>query len=93
MRKITGGVFMSLDGVVQAPGGPTEDYTGGLTKAAGCSDTMTTAFSRPSGNCSRVSSTCCSGGGPMTFSLHTGPMRRVMLHRWVRRSPLPANTC
>ncbi|MCW6531657.1 dihydrofolate reductase family protein [Sphingomonas sp. MMSM20] len=31
MRKITGGVFQSLDGVIQAPGGPTEDWTGGFT--------------------------------------------------------------
>ena len=25
MRKLTGAVFMSLDGVMQAPGGPEED--------------------------------------------------------------------
>jgi dihydrofolate reductase len=31
MRKITGGVFQSLDGVIQAPGGPPEDPTGGFT--------------------------------------------------------------
>lgn len=31
MRRITGGVFKSLDGVIQAPGGPTEDWTGGFT--------------------------------------------------------------
>ena len=31
MRKITGGVFQSLDGVMQAPGGPPEDPTGGFT--------------------------------------------------------------
>ncbi|MEP6495788.1 MAG: dihydrofolate reductase family protein [bacterium] len=30
MRKILGAVFVSLDGVMQAPGGPTEDPTGGF---------------------------------------------------------------
>ena len=30
MRRIIGSVFQSLDGVMQAPGGPTEDYTGGF---------------------------------------------------------------
>ena len=30
MRKIIGAVFVSLDGVIQAPGGPTEDWTGGF---------------------------------------------------------------
>lgn len=31
MRKITGAAFVSLDGVMQAPGNPTEDPTGGFT--------------------------------------------------------------
>ena len=31
MRKIIGGMFVSLDGVIQAPGGPSEDPTGGFT--------------------------------------------------------------
>ncbi len=31
MRKLTGAIFQSLDGVMQAPGGPEEDPTGGFT--------------------------------------------------------------
>jgi dihydrofolate reductase len=30
MRRIIGGMFQSLDGVIQAPGGPSEDPTGGF---------------------------------------------------------------
>jgi dihydrofolate reductase len=31
MRKLTGAVFQSLDGIMQAPGGPDEDPTSGFT--------------------------------------------------------------
>ena len=30
MRRIIGSLFVSVDGVIQAPGGPTEDWTGGF---------------------------------------------------------------
>lgn len=32
MRKVIAAAFVSLDGVMQAPGGPTEDPTGGFTQ-------------------------------------------------------------
>src|SRR4051794_24855080 len=32
MRKLTGAVFQSLDGVMQAPGGPEEDRSGGFER-------------------------------------------------------------
>jgi len=52
-RKITGGVFLSLDGVMQAPGGPTEDPTGGFNEGGwvfklwdeGVEETLGTLFS------------------------------------------------
>jgi dihydrofolate reductase len=40
-RRIIGGAFLSLDGVMQAPGGPEEDPTGGFAHGgwlAGCFD-------------------------------------------------------
>src|SRR4028118_363921 len=35
MRRIRGSVFVSLDGVMQAPGGPSEDPTGGFEHGGG----------------------------------------------------------
>ena len=54
-RKLTGAAFVSLDGVMQAPGGPTEDPTGGFDESGwvfrmdddGINDTLGTLFGAP----------------------------------------------
>lgn len=45
-RRIVGGAFVSLDGVMQAPGGPEEDPTGGFTQGGW----LTTLFDEALGN-------------------------------------------
>ncbi len=54
-RKIIGSLFTSLDGVIQAPGGPTEDYTGGFEEGGwvfkvaddGINETLGALFGNP----------------------------------------------
>ena len=46
MRKLTGAVFLSLDGVMQAPGGPDEDPTSGFRSAAGLTPSAPATWAR-----------------------------------------------
>lgn len=55
MRKVVASIFLSLDGVMQAPGGPEEDPTGGFAYGGwtvpywddALAEAMEAAFSRP----------------------------------------------
>ena len=75
MRRIVGGVFQSLDGVMQAPGGPSEDPTGGFDLWR-----LDVPVRRRGGRrgdrraASTASTTCCSAAGPTTSSPPSGPI-------------------
>ena len=60
MRKVIVGAFVSMDGVMQAPGGPEEDPTGGF-KFGGWVAPLAEdpVFGEKSANCSTSPSICC----------------------------------
>ena len=66
MRTIKGGVFLSLDGIIQAPGGPSEDPTGGFQHGgwvAGMFDEGGAATGRfAEQGCEVILSVRCGGG-------------------------------
>ena len=75
MRKLVVNTFMSLDGVMQSPGGPDEDPTGGFTHGGWAvnyfDDEMMGQMSdaRPT--------SCCSVVGPTRSSRRTGLTTRA----------------
>ena len=68
MRKLTGAVFQSLDGVMQAPGGPEEDPTGGFRFGGWSFHFWDESLEKPFGKVIEADTTCCSASGPTTFS-------------------------
>jgi hypothetical protein len=72
MRKGIVGAMVSLDGVMQAPGGPAEDPTGGFKYGGWVAPLGGDPFStKNSARCSGSCSVCCSGVAPtISATLH-----------------------
>ncbi len=71
MRKIIAATFVSLDGIMQAPGGPKRIRSAASSSAAGPSIILTRSRGG-NGTCSPNRSTCCSAAGPTTSSPRIG---------------------
>ena len=73
MRKIIVGAQVSMDGVMQAPGGPTEDPTKGFKFGGWVMPYVDQEFGEELDRLFKGDSTSCSAARPTRFSPRTGP--------------------
>ena len=92
MRKIIVATFVSLDGVMQAPGGPEEDPTGGFKFGGWAAPHFDEALGAAMGEIFGHRSTCCSAARPTTSSPPTGPTQPTRTRRSPSRSTASTNT-
>ena len=93
MRKITAAAFVSLDGVMQAPGGPTEDTQGGFDQGGWMFKIWDPGIEGTLGSLFSGDYDLLLGEGPTTSSPLIGPMPKATTSRWARRSTGPTNMC
>ena len=80
MRKITIIEHISLDGVIQAPGGPEEDSMAVLRMADGPRRMMTRREERPSSQPMATLTICCLAAEPTIYGAAIG--RKPQRVRW-----------
>src|SRR6266511_2805307 len=79
MRKVIVGAMVSMDGVMQAPGAPTEDPTKGFKFGGWVMPISIKSSAKSSIASSRRNSTSCSVARPTRFSPRTGPTTKKTL--------------
>jgi len=84
MAELTLTTFLSLDGVMQAPGGPGEDESGASPTAAGLPH-VDPVFGETIVGSSRTPTPSSSAGGRTTSSRRTGPGSPTPRIPWRRR--------
>ncbi len=76
MRKLIVSTFVTLDGVMQAPGGPEEDDSGGFTHGGWSVNYWDDMMGQVMGEAMSSPFDLLLGRRPMTSSPRTGPMSR-----------------
>ncbi|OBX37025.1 hypothetical protein A8U91_01373 [Halomonas elongata] len=93
MRNVIVGAFVSLDGVMQAPGGPQEDPTGGFHYGGWVMPLIDEVFGEEVDRLFNQPFDLLLGERPTRFSRHIGHMPRVgPTMAWPRLSTRPPST-
>src|ERR1700733_6999237 len=79
VRRVTSATFLSLDGVMQAPGGPEEDPAGGFAFGGWTATYWDEIMGKAMGENFANHSPFCSDARPMRFSPRIGLSRSRMI--------------
>jgi len=91
MRRLIVSTFASLDGIMQAPGGPEEDPTGGFTLGGWMFNYWDESVDISASGFDGKDRTWCLVAGPMRYSKRTGLISRMTIR--LRRRSMQRKAC